>query len=95
MAGFYLAKNSAASKGQVFMYANRNRHEHQQKIVKAQASEQDAVSSLNLLTSPKLFNTLENLLPDHRERLFPPTETLSVFLAQAMQADGVPPRAKL
>lgn len=69
------------------MYANRNRHRHQQKIVKAQASEQDAVSFFNLLTSPELFDTLENLLPDHRERLFPPTETLSMFLAQAMHAD--------
>ena len=87
MAGFYLAKDSAASKGPVFMYANRNRHKHQQKIVKAQASEQDAVSFFNLLTSPELFDTLENLLPDHRERLFPPTETLSMFLAQAMHAD--------
>mgnify|MGYP006194322529 FL=1 len=69
------------------MYANRNRHQHQQKIVKTQASEQDAVSFFNLLTSPELFDTLENMLPDHRERLFPPTETLSMFLAQAMHAD--------
>ncbi len=30
---------------------------------------------------------MEILLPDHRERLFPPTETLSMFLAQAMSQD--------
>ena len=41
----------------------------------------------NLLTEPKLFDQLEALLPDHRERLFPPTETLSMFLAQAMNSD--------
>jgi hypothetical protein len=28
------------------------------------------------------------LLPDHRERLFPPTETLSMCLAQVLSADG-------
>jgi hypothetical protein len=31
---------------------------------------------------------VEALLPEHRERLFPPTETLSLFLAQALSADG-------
>ena len=30
---------------------------------------------------------VESLLPDHRERLFPPTETLSMFMAQALSAD--------
>lgn len=69
------------------MHANRNRSQHQQKIVKTQASEQDSISFFNLLTSPELFDALENSLPDHRERLFPPTETLSMFLAQAMHAD--------
>ena len=41
----------------------------------------------NLLTEPALFDQVEALLPDHRERLFPPTETLSMFLAQAMNSD--------
>ena len=30
---------------------------------------------------------MEEHLPEHRERLFPPTETLSMFLAQAMNED--------
>ncbi len=42
----------------------------------------------NLLTGPLLFDRLEALLPDHRERMFPPTETLSMFLAQALSTDG-------
>lgn len=42
----------------------------------------------NLLTSPELLSTVEDLLPEHRERRFPPTETLSMFLAQAMNADS-------
>jgi len=40
-----------------------------------------------LLTGPELLSTIEELLPEHRERLFPPTETLSMFLAQALSQD--------
>lgn len=42
----------------------------------------------NQLTSPELVSTVEDLLPEHRERRFPPTETLSIFLAQVMNADS-------
>ena len=42
----------------------------------------------NLLTSEGLLEHVEELLPKHRERLYPPTETLSMFLAQALDADG-------
>jgi hypothetical protein len=41
----------------------------------------------NLLTGPQLLERVEALAPKHRERLFPPTETLSMFLAQALSAD--------
>jgi hypothetical protein len=34
------------------------------------------------------LDEVEALLPEHRERLFPPTETLSMFLAQVLNADG-------
>ena len=34
-----------------------------------------------------MFEKVESVLPDHRERCFPPTETLSMFLAQALSAD--------
>jgi hypothetical protein len=34
------------------------------------------------------LDRVEALLPDHRERLFPPTETLSMFVAQALSEDG-------
>ena len=42
----------------------------------------------DLLTRPELLDTVEELLPEHRERRFPPTRTLSLFLAQAMSDDG-------
>jgi hypothetical protein len=42
----------------------------------------------NLLTGPQLLDRVEALLPAHRERVFAPTETLSMFVAQAPPADG-------
>ena len=42
----------------------------------------------NLLTGPQLLDRVEGLLPEHRERLFAPTETLAMFLAQVLSADG-------
>ena len=42
----------------------------------------------NLLTGPRLLDQVEALLPAHRERDFPPTETLSMFLAQSLSANG-------
>ena len=41
-----------------------------------------------MLTSPGLLETTEALLPEHRERLYPPTVTLSMFMRQVMEADG-------
>ena len=35
-----------------------------------------------------MLEGVEELLPDHRERRFPPTETLSMFRAQVLSADG-------
>ena len=64
----------------------RARAEQQQRIVK-QAQNSDAYRFFDLLTGPELLETVESLLPEHRERLFPPTETLSMFLAQALSAD--------
>ncbi|MGH9434850.1 MAG: IS4 family transposase, partial [Terriglobia bacterium] len=69
------------------MYAKHNCRRHQQHAIKAEIAHQDAISFFNLLTAPELFDTLESLLPAHRERLFPPTETLAMFLAQALHAD--------
>ena len=48
----------------------------------------DADGFFNLLTGPELLERVEWLLPEHRERVFPPTETLAMFLAQALSPDG-------
>ena len=60
---------------------------HQQKRVRTYATTSDSYAFFNMLTGPELLDPVESLLPGHRERLFPPTETLSMFLAQAMNAD--------
>jgi hypothetical protein len=52
------------------------------------AGHADSYSMFNLLSGPQLLDRVEALLPNHRERLFPPTETLSMFLAQVMSSDG-------
>ena len=67
--------------------AIRNVHAQQQRRVRCQVGSSDAYAFFNLLTGPELFDKVESLLPAHRERLFPPTETLSMFLAQALSAD--------
>ena len=60
----------------------------QQRRVREYAGSADSYAMFNLLTGPQLLDQVEALLPEHRERLFPPTETLSMFLAQALSADG-------
>jgi hypothetical protein len=46
------------------------------------------VEFFNVLTSPALLETTEALLPEHRERLYPPTVALSMFMRQVLEADG-------
>lgn len=59
----------------------------QQRRVSEHRDHADSFRFFNLLTSDLLLETTEASLPEHRERLFPPTETLSMFLAQVMSAD--------
>jgi len=47
----------------------------------------------NVLTGTELLELTEAHLPEHRERLYPPTVTLSMFLRQALAADGSCQRA--
>jgi len=67
------------------MHARANSQQAQR--VERQAHKCDAHAFFNLMTGPELFEQLEAHLPAHRERLYPPTETLSMFLAQVLSAD--------
>jgi hypothetical protein len=48
----------------------------------------EAVDFFNLLTGPELLQMTESLLPAHRERLYPPTLALSMFMGQVLSQDG-------
>jgi hypothetical protein len=69
------------------MHATPSSTLHQQQRIKFHGAHSDSYDFFNLLTSNALLSKVEALLPEHRERLFPPTETLSMFLAQTMSAD--------
>ena len=69
------------------MHATHKAITRQRHAISAKANSVDAHAFFDLLTGPELFDAVELALPPHRERLFPPTETLSMFLAQALSAD--------
>lgn len=68
------------------MHSTRASH-HQQSRIKNYQSKCHSDQFFNLLTSDTLLSKVEELLPTHRERRYPPTETLSMFLTQGMNAD--------
>ena len=69
------------------MHHTANAMRTHQQFIQAQRQESDCLSIFNLLTSDALLDEIERRLPAHRERLFPPTETLAMFVSQALSAD--------
>ena len=61
---------------------------HVSKRVSHWARNSDPHAMFNILTGAQMFDCVESLLPEHRERLFPPTQTSSMFLTQALSDDG-------
>lgn len=47
-----------------------------------------AYDFFNVLTDPTLLDVVDQQSPPHRERLFSPTTTLSLFMAQTLNADA-------
>jgi hypothetical protein len=71
------------------MYRNAQNGVHQRpSAIARRAKTSQAVEFFNVLTSPALLETTESVLPEHRERLYPPTVTLSMFMRQVLEADG-------
>lgn len=62
------------------------RNAHQQSIGR-RLEQSNVFSFFNMLTAPALLEEVEALLPKHRERHFPPTETTAMFLAQVLSPD--------
>jgi hypothetical protein len=69
----------------------RNAHsefqQHRERIHR-DVQRQRAVDFFNILTGPQLLELTDAYLPKHRERLYPPTVTLSMFIKQVLEADG-------
>jgi len=63
------------------------RRQHRARI-EQQLHERSAMEFFNVLTGEELLERTEEHLPEHRERLYPPTVTLAMFLRQALSADG-------
>lgn len=61
--------------------------------VRKKGARVSAVDFFNVLTGTALLDLTEGLLPDHRERLYPPTVALSMFIKQSLDEDGSCQRA--
>lgn len=65
----------------------QQRYQQHRRKIHRQARQTEAVDFFNVLTGPDLLEETEAYLPAHRERLYPPTVTLSMFMKQALSAD--------
>lgn len=69
------------------MHSTHETPSHQQHRVEHHARHLHAYDFFNLLTGDALLERVDRHLPPHRERLYPPTETLSLFMAQTLNPD--------
>lgn len=69
------------------MHSTHETLSHQQHRVEHHARHLHAYDFFNLLTGDALLEQVDRHLPPHRERLYPPTETLSLFMAQTLNPD--------
>lgn len=63
------------------------RYQQHRKAIGQEVRQSQAVDFFNVLTGPELLEQTEAHLPAHRERLYPPTVTLSMFMKQALSDD--------
>jgi len=70
------------------MHPSHRPAQRQQQRMRDHVEKADSLTMFNLLTGPHLLERIEGALPPHRERLYPPTVTLAMFVAQALSADG-------
>lgn len=69
------------------MHPKHSPRAQQRRHVRHHIHRSHAETFFHLLTRPELLGEVEALMPPHRKRLFPPSETLSMFLTQALSAD--------
>jgi len=68
------------------MHPNRHVRSQQRRTLR-HIRKTDAYALFDLLTDDAMLDQVESLLPTHRERLLPPTETLAMFMAQVLNSD--------
>jgi len=62
-------------------------HLSQQTKIKNHAKNITATDFLELLSSDELLSIVEDNIPKYREKIYTPMQTLSMFLAQALNDD--------
>ncbi|MDP2346203.1 MAG: IS4 family transposase [Gammaproteobacteria bacterium] len=69
------------------MHPNHIVQVQQQSQIRQHVRRSHSHTFFNALTDPDLLEQVDSLLPAHRERMFPPIQTLSMFMSQALSAD--------
>lgn len=69
------------------MHINCGSSRHQQHRLSEPARSIHAYDFFNLLTGPDLLDLVDVQLPPRRERLYSPTDTLSLYMAQVLSPD--------
>ncbi|MDN5881529.1 MAG: IS4 family transposase [Nitrosospira sp.] len=70
------------------MQTTKKTLKNQQKRIADHVHATDCYGFFNLLTGPELLDVVEAQLPKHRERLYPPAVTLSLFMHQVLGSDS-------
>jgi hypothetical protein len=69
---------------------NRNSeycYQQHRRTIHQRLRQTEAVDFFNVLAGPELLDKTDAYLPAHRERLYPPTVALSMFMKQALPQD--------
>ena len=66
----------------------RSREDQHRGRISRRTKSTETMDFFNVLTSAQMLEATEALSPEHRERLYPPTVTLAMFISQTLNADG-------
>ena len=69
------------------MHPTQTSRQHQQFRIQKYQSDTGLNGFHSILTSDDLMDEISALSPEYRDRIYPPTNVLSMFLTQAMNAD--------
>ena len=72
-------KQKSNHRGSTLISINNKITQYEQQRIHHHIQNSDVLSFFNLLTGPDMLDTVETLLPKHRERAFPPTKMSSMF----------------